>query len=96
MEFLEDLGKKIGETVKVVEEKSKEIVEIGKINIEIGKEEAAIKKLYTQIGEAFYRTYSQGEEIDKKIEELCDEVSAHILKIEELKEKREKIKLGNV
>ena len=95
MEFFEDLGKKIGEAAKVVEEKSKELVGIGKINFEIGKEEAEIKKLYTQIGEAFYRAYSKGEEMGERIEKLCDEVSSHISKIEELKEKRKNIKLGS-
>jgi hypothetical protein len=67
-------------------------VEIGKINIEIGKEEAAIKKLYSQIGQAVYQAYSTDKELGENITELCDEVSRHQSKIEELKAKAERIK----
>ncbi|MFY9279492.1 MAG: hypothetical protein WBI74_03420 [Caldicoprobacterales bacterium] len=91
MDFLDDLGKKIGETVKVVGDKSQQIVEIGKINIEIGKEEAAVKKLYTKIGEAVYRAHL-GEETAENIENLCQEVTQRLQRIEELKEKINELK----
>ena len=35
--FLDDLGKKLGETVKKVGDKSQQIVDISKFNFEIGK-----------------------------------------------------------
>lgn len=87
MEFLQDLGKKIGKAAKVVEGKSKELVEISKLNIEIGKQEAEINKLYSRIGRVFYQAYTKNENLDDDIQKLCDEVSGRLAKIEELKAK---------
>ncbi|NLN41343.1 MAG: hypothetical protein GX160_05040 [Clostridiales bacterium] len=91
MDFFDDLGKKIGETVKIVGDRSQQIVEIGKFNIEIGKEEAAIKKLYTQIGEAVYRAHL-GEETAERIDNLCQEITERFQRIEELQERIKELK----
>ena len=91
MDFLDDLGKKLGETVKVVGDRSQQIVEVGKFNIEIGKEEAVIKRLYTKIGEAVYRAHC-GEETAESIENLCQEVSQRQQRIEDLKKRVQELK----
>ncbi len=92
MEFFEDIGKRIGETVKVVGDKSQQLVEIGKINIEIGKEEATIKKLYSQVGEAVYKAHCGQEETAESIDNLCREINQRHERIQELKKRVEQLK----
>jgi hypothetical protein len=92
MEFFEDLGKKVGETVKVIGDKSQQMIEIGRINFEIGKEEANIKKLYTQVGEAVYRAHSQGDETAETIDSLCQEIGERLDRIRELKDRIQELK----
>jgi polyhydroxyalkanoate synthesis regulator phasin len=91
MEFLDDIGKKIGEAIKIVGDRSQQVVEIGKINVEIGKEEATIKKLYSRIGEATYRAHC-GEETAEMIHDLCQEVSERQERIYNLKNQIQKLK----
>ncbi|HZJ57645.1 MAG TPA: hypothetical protein VFD89_05325 [Clostridia bacterium] len=85
MEFFEDLGKKVGETVKVIGDRSHQVLEIGRINIEIGKEEASIKRLYTQIGEAVYRAHTKGDETAEVIDNLCQEIAERWNRVKEFK-----------
>ena len=92
MDFLDDLGKKIGETVKVVGDRSQQIVEVGKINIEIGKEEATIKRLYSQIGEAVYKAHCGEEETAEDIDNLCQEISERQGRIQGLKKRTQELK----
>jgi peptidoglycan hydrolase CwlO-like protein len=92
MEFLEDLGQKVGETVKVIGDKSQQVIEIGRINIEIGKEEASIKKLYAKVGEAVYRAHSKGDDTADIIDGLCQEIGERWNRIKELKDRIRELK----
>ncbi|NLJ66744.1 MAG: hypothetical protein GX340_05465 [Clostridiales bacterium] len=92
MEFLEDLGQKVGETVKVIGDKSQQVIEIGRINIEIGKEEASIKKLYAKVGEAVYRAHSKGDDTAEIIDDLCQEIGERWNRIKELKDRIRELK----
>lgn len=85
MEFFEEVGRKVGETVKVIGDKSNKMLEIGRINIDIGKEETTIKKLYLQIGEIVYKAHNKGENGVISVDELCQEISQRKGKIDELK-----------
>ena len=91
MEFFEDLGKKVGETVKVIGDKSQQMIEIGRINFEIGKEEANIKSSIPKL-EKQSIGHSQGDETAETIDSLCQEIGERLDRIRELKERIQELK----
>jgi len=92
MEFLDDLGRRLGEVARQVEEKSEELFEIGKINIRIFREEEAIRRLSRRIGEIVYKAYSDGSEYGGLVDEQCSEISERKQRIAGLRLKIEEIK----
>jgi uncharacterized protein YpuA (DUF1002 family) len=92
MAFLENLGKKIGETAQAAAKKSSEIVEVTKLNSNINSEEDKIQKLFTQIGKTVYENFKQtGNTVDFAAED-CQQIAAHEENIKALREKIAEVK----
>ncbi|HZJ83009.1 MAG TPA: hypothetical protein VFD57_04275 [Clostridia bacterium] len=85
MDLFDDLGQRIGETFKVVEDTSRQVLETGRINLDIGREEAIIKKLYFQIGKEVYKAHCGEQETAQDIDGLCWEVKERKAKVAELR-----------
>ncbi len=92
MAFLENLGKKIGETAQAAAKKSSEIVEVTKLNANISSEEDKIQKLYTQMGKAAYQKFSETGNTEEYLREACEQVVAHEQNIKALREKIAEVK----
>lgn len=91
MEFFDHLGKRVGEMVKQVEEKSGEWLELGKLNMDIFREEETVRKICRRMGERVYEAYAQGMEYSS-LPEDCREIDAHKQRIGALRQKAEEIK----
>jgi DNA-directed RNA polymerase subunit RPC12/RpoP len=92
MAFLENLGKKIGETAQAAAKKSSEIVEVTKLNANVSSEEDKIQKLYTQMGKAVYQKFSETGNTEDYLKEACEQIVAHEQNIKALKEKIAEVK----
>src|SRR5690554_691771 len=92
MDFMDNLGKRLGEVVKTVEEKSSELLSIGKLNIEIIKEKDAIRKLYHKIGELIYEAYDRNGDYSGAADAYCIEIKERKDRIHELNIKIEEIR----
>jgi hypothetical protein len=92
MAFLENLGKKIGETAQAAAKKSGELVEITKLNMNINSEEDKIQKLYTQIGKNVFEKFLAGTETSAEYKEACEGIKAHEETIKNLKAKIMEVK----
>ncbi|NLU37150.1 MAG: hypothetical protein GXX01_09090 [Clostridiales bacterium] len=87
MDFINDLGKTLGQAARQLGEKSEELLEAGKINIEIFKQQDAVRKLQRRIGEQVSARYYEGQRYDEQINALCAEIQARNKSIDELKQK---------
>jgi hypothetical protein len=92
MEFFDDLGRRLGEVARQVEEKSEELFGIGKLNIRIFREEEAIRRLSRRIGEIVYEAYSNGKEYGGLADEQCRQIAERKQKIAGFKKKIDEIK----
>ncbi len=92
MAFLENIGKKIGETAQAAAKKSSEIVETTKLNANINAEEDKIQKLYHQMGKSAYQKFTETGDIDDYLREACEQIISHEQNIKALKEKIAEVK----
>ncbi len=92
MAFLENIGKKIGETAQAAAKKSSEIVETTKLNANINAEEDKIHKLYSQMGKAVYQKFTETGNTDDYLREACEQIITHEQNIKGLKEKIAEVK----
>lgn len=92
MAFLENLGKKIGETAQAAAKKSSELVEVTKLNSNISAEEEKIQRLYSQMGKAAYQKFTETGNTDDYLREACEQIAAHEQNIKALKEKIAEVK----
>lgn len=92
MAFLENLGKKIGETAQAAAKKSSELVEVTKLNASISAEEDKIHKLYLQIGKAAYQQFRETGATEEYLREACEQIVAHEQNIQSLREKIAEVK----
>ena len=67
--------------------KSVDIIEISRINIEISSLKKSIKGIYEEMGEALYKRYLNGKEIDDNFKDYCKEVASLNKKMESLRKK---------
>ena len=94
MDIFKDLCEKAKHTAKMVGEISSDMVEIGKLRLQITNLENEIRRLKTEIGQHFYKAYSEDEEIPyEKILSICEEIKEKYTKIEEIREKIDSISL---
>mgnify|MGYP000918308242 FL=1 len=94
MDIFKDLSEKAKHTAKMVGEISSDMVEIGKLRLQITNLENEIRRLKTEIGQHFYKAYSEDEEIPyEKILSICEEIKEKYAKIEEIREKIDSISL---
>lgn len=92
MAFLENLGKKIGETAQAAAKKSNEIVETTKLNANINAEEDKIHKLYSQMGKTVFAKFSETGTTEEYLREACEQIIAHEENIKVLREKISELK----
>ncbi|NLK88247.1 MAG: zinc-ribbon domain-containing protein [Clostridiaceae bacterium] len=92
MAFLENLGKKIGETAQAAAKKSSELVETTKLNASINAEEEKIHRLYSQMGKTAYQHFSETGTTEEYLREACEQIVAHEQNIKELREKIAEVK----
>jgi NAD-dependent SIR2 family protein deacetylase len=92
MAFLENLGKKIGETAQAAAKKSSEIVETTKLNASINAEEEKIQRLYSQMGKAAYQKFNETGTTEEYLRESCEQIVAYEQNIKALREKIAEIK----
>lgn len=59
MAFFDELGKKISQTTQDVVQKTKDTTESMKLNNMISDEEKRIKKIYTEIGQAYFELHAE-------------------------------------
>jgi hypothetical protein len=85
MSFIHDLGqklgraaqhagKKTGEWVSGVGERTEELATVGKLNVEIGRLRAEIKQMISQLGEAAYAAYADGHDWSIACGPICREI----------------------
>jgi hypothetical protein len=95
MDFINNVGKKLGNAAKTATKKSEGLVEITKTNLSIGSEEDKIKKLFTEMGKELYARFANGESFDEPTNGKCAEIKAVEDNIETLKEKVRNLKGHN-
>lgn len=72
--FLEDLGRKIGETAEIVTSKAGEAVEIQKLRNQIRALERACERDYMDLGRTVYEHYKEGEVVDAEAIGICEAI----------------------
>ncbi len=90
MSFFDELGKKISDASRNAVEKTKDIAEITRLNSVIKENESQIDTLYTELGEAYYKSHcgdKTGEFADeiKKISALIEDTERNRKSVLELK-----------
>lgn len=84
--FLEDLGKKIGETAESFTNKAGEVVEIQRIRNQIHTMERSNDRDFRDIGRMVYDKYKDGEVIDTEMVCICEEIEKREASVEELEQ----------
>ncbi|MDO8685450.1 MAG: zinc ribbon domain-containing protein [Clostridiales bacterium] len=92
MAFLDNLGKKVSEAAQAAAKKSGELVEITKTNININGEEDKIEKKQQQMGKLVYEKFQATGSIDEEFAGLCNEITAHMETVKNLRQKIMEIK----
>lgn len=90
MDFLKNIGEKVSETGKAVGGKTKQVSEIAKITYKITAEEKAVEELYAVLGKACYE--AENAKAESPYFGQCEEISAKMDGIEELKKQLNAIK----
>lgn len=90
MDFLKNFGEKVSETGKAVGGKTKQVSEIAKITYKITAEEKAVEELYALLGKACYE--AENAKAESAYFGQCEEISAKMDAIEELKKQLNAIK----
>ncbi len=81
---------KAGEVASAALERSKQFVEITRLNLSITAREAEIKKLYAELGEAYYE--NQGQAPDPAYESCCRKIQKAFRDIEQNEERITKVR----
>jgi len=89
MEFFNIIGKKITNAAQGVQEKTADGIETTKIANELRSIRGEVQKLYTSLGEMFYKTASESAE--GELRGVCDELDKLMAKTEELNARRKEI-----
>ena len=89
MDFFNVLGKKITNAAQGVQEKTADGIETTKISNELRSIRGEVQKLYTSLGELYYKTASKSAE--GEIRTVCDEIDKLMAKTEELNARKKEI-----
>jgi len=98
-----EISKRVGETTASVaksaalaaKEKSEQIIKIGKLRKDILVENGRITKLYDTIGRHAFDIYNSSSKDYALLEPLLAQISAGLVRIEELKLKIEEVKIAS-
>ncbi|MCI8292321.1 MAG: zinc ribbon domain-containing protein [Hespellia sp.] len=85
-DFLEDLGKKIGETAESFTNKAGEVVEVQRIRSQIRALDRNNERDFHDIGRMVYDKYKDGEAIDTEIVCICEEIEKREATVEEMEQ----------
>ncbi len=78
------MKEKAGEVASTALERSRQFVEITRLNLSITAREAEIKKLYAELGQAYYE--NQGQAPDPAYESFCQKIRKAFRDIEQNEE----------
>ncbi len=92
MDFMENMKNVVADTAQTVAKKTGELIESSKIKYAIFDLKTDIKKLFSQIGETYYKNQKNGVQEEETLQELCDLIEAKYAKIETLTAKLEDVK----
>lgn len=90
MDFLEKLGKKVGEAAGSATEKAKDFAETTKLNSAISSEEKQINQYFLEMGKIIFE--QDKENPDSPVAELCAKILTAQKTIDDLKQKITEIK----
>jgi len=82
MGLFDEIGKKITQSGQETVKKAKSIAETAKINSQISDEQKTLATFYAQIGEKYYSLFKDAPA--EELSQLCDRVTACIIRIAEL------------
>lgn len=74
MDFMENMKNIVENTAQVVAKKSGEVFESSKIRYAMFDLSNEVKKLYAEIGEAFYESYKTGDSVSDDVVEKCRQI----------------------
>lgn len=84
MDFFDNVKNAAQSAAHTVVKKSGEVVEYSKIKYAMFDTTNAIKNVYSEIGEAVYKSYKDGASLDENIEGFCLEIDSLSEKLEGL------------
>ncbi|MDD2978517.1 MAG: zinc ribbon domain-containing protein [Hespellia sp.] len=94
-DFLEDLGKKLGETADTITSKAGEVVEVQKIKNQIRTLERGNERDLEDIGKMMYEQYRAGEVIPSDMISLCEAIEKRENSITEYNKQLSEVKGTN-
>lgn len=74
--FLEDLGKRIGETAEIVGNKANEAMEVQKLKSQIRALERGNESDFEDLGRMVYEKFRNGESLDEEAAALCEAIQS--------------------
>lgn len=86
-DFFDGLSETITRTAKEFGERAESLYEVQKLRSRISGEERLAEKARADLGNLVYQRYENGESVDGEIAALCEEITQHLEKIKELKQK---------
>lgn len=90
MAIFDNFGKKVGKVANDAAAKSRELAEVARYSVAISDERAAIRLLYREIGEKYYRDL-RTTNLDE-LKPICEKIDVCAGKISELEAKVRRIK----
>ncbi|MGI5902514.1 MAG: hypothetical protein ACOX7U_08695 [Desulfitobacteriia bacterium] len=90
MDFLEKIGRKIGDVAETATDKAKDLAEITKLNFTIDSETKQIKRYYQKIGETVFE--QEKDNPDSQFADLIQKIRASQEIIAKFKDKITEIK----
>lgn len=91
-DFLEDLGKRLGETAETMTNKAGEAIEIQKLKSQIRSLARGNAVDLVELGRTIYDRYKNGEEVDENAQSLCESIQKRELSIEGYEKKIARLK----
>ncbi len=84
MDFFDNVKNAVESAAQTVVKKSGEAIEYSKIKYSMYDTTNSVKSLYSKIGEAVYKSYKSGSPLDEDIKDLCAEIDALGVKLDDL------------
>lgn len=94
-EIVKSAAEKTEELTKTLGEKAEAALEIQRLNSQVSKENTTIAEQHKQMGQLLWADFESGEEVPEQFKEHCAQISASLVKIDELKMAISKIKAAS-